>query len=427
VHGNAFRIDWETIVPKDELSYIMGNPPFVGNHYMSQRQREDIVEFFSKNKTIDYVAGWFANAAKYIRGTTIRCAFVATNSITQGEQVAILWKPLLESGIFINYGISTFKWSNEARYKAAVHCVIVGFSYQQSEKNISPYLFEGPSIIIESRNKTLCDVPQIKKGNQPTDGGNLIIEAKDYDDFIKAEPNARPFIKRLIGSEEFINNKERYCLWLVDINPAELRKLPLVMERVEKCRQMRLNSSDPTTRRLSEMPTRFRETYNYQHYLVIPEVSSENRVYVPIGFMDSNTIPTNKLQVIPDATVYHLGLLTSNVHMAWTRAVCGRLKSDYQYSKQIVYNNFPWPEATDKQKAEIEKLAQSILDARANYPDSSLADLYDQHSMPPELLKAHKALDKAVMKLYGFTKDMSEPDIVARLMEMYQKLVSSES
>ena len=304
-----------------------------------------------------------------------------------------------------------------------MHCVIVGFSYQQSDKNISPYLIEGPSIIIESRSKPLCDVPPIQKGNQPTDGGNLIIEADEYEDFITREPLAEPYIKRLVGAVEFINSLDRYCLWLVDIKPADLRKMPLVMERVEKCRQMRLNSSDAATRRLADTPTRFRETYNPESYLVIPEVSSENRRYIPIGFLDASTICTNKVQIIPNATLYHFGILVSSVHMAWTRAVCGRLKSDYQYSKQIVYNNFPWPDATEEQKAAIEKLAQAVLDARARHPESSFADLYDTLAMPPELLKAHRELDKAVMKIYNFRKDATEEEIVANLMERYQKWI----
>jgi len=425
VNGNALRIDWESIVSKHELNYILGNPPFVGNHYMNPEQRSDIVAFFSKNKTIDYVAAWYVKSAEYIKDTEIKCAFVSTNSITQGEQVGILWKPLLDNGIFINFGIPTFKWANEAKGKAAVHCVIVGFSYIKPVKNISPYLFEGPNIIIESRSKPLCNVPQIQKGNQPTDGGNLIIEAEDYNNFITHEPMVEPYIKRLVGAVEFINNKKRYCLWLVNVKPTELRKMPLVMERVEKCRQMRLKSSDPATRRLAESPTRFRETYNPDSYLVIPEVSSENRKYIPIGFLDLNTICTNKVQIIPNATRYHFGILSSNVHMAWTRAVCGRLKSDYQYSKQIVYNNFPWPEATEEQRTVIEQRGQAVLDARATYPESSLADLYDPLTMPSELLKAHQNLDRAVMKLYGFNiKETTEASCVAALMERYKILCS---
>ena len=423
VHGNALRIDWESVVPKGELSYILGNPPFVGNHYLLSEQRKDIADFFPKNKTIDYVAAWYVKSAEYISSTTIMCAFVSTNSITQGEQVAILWKPLLEKGIFINFGIPTFKWGNEAKGKAAVHCVIVGFSYQKPVKNISPYLIEGPSIIVESRNKPLCDVPQIQKGNQPTDGGNLIIEADEYEDFLSKEPLAKPYIKRLVGAVEFINKKDRYCLWLVNISPTELRKMPHVLARVEKCRQMRLNSPAPETQRLADSPTMFRETYNYDSYLVIPEVSTENRKYVPIGFLDSNTICTNKVQVIPNATLYHFGILTSNVHMSWMRAVCGRMKSDYQYSKQIVYNNFPWPIVSTAQEAEIASLAQAILDARAMFPESSLADLYDQLAMPPILKKAHAAIDKAVMGLYGFSKNFSEADIISALLMKYEKLI----
>ena len=291
---------------------------------------------------------------------------------------------------------------------------------------MSPYLIEGPSIIVESRSKPLCSVPSMQKGNQPTDGGHLIIEADEYADFVQREPLAQRYIKRLVGSSEFINNKTRYCLWLVDVKPADLRKMPMVMERIEKCRQMRLASSDPATRRLADTPTRFREVYNPETFLVVPEVSSENRRYVPIGFLDANTICTNKVQIVPNATLFHFGVLTSTVHMAWMRAVCGRLKSDYQYSKQIVYNNFPWPNATVAQKSSIEQLAQGVLDARALHPESSLADLYHPLTMPLALLKAHQTLDRAVMKAYGFSpKDTTEAQVVAALMHMYQAIVSS--
>ena len=426
VRGNALRIDWESVVPKEELSYILGNPPFVGNNNLNSSQREDLAPLFPKNKTMDYVSAWYVKSAEFIWNTVIKSAFVSTNSITQGEQVAILWKPLIEKGIFINFGIPTFKWSNEAKGKAAVHCVIIGFSYQKPKISISPYLIKGSNVIVESRSRTLCDVPQIQKGNQPTDGGNLIIEADEYDDFIAREPLALKYIKRLIGAVEFINRKDRFCLWLVDAIPSDLRKMPLVMERVEKCRQMRLASSDAGTRRLADTPALFRETCNPDTFIVIPSVSSERRKYIPIGFLDSNAIATNLVLIIPEATMYHFGILTSSVHMAWIQAVCGRLEMRYRYSKEIVYNNFPWPEATDEQKLIIEKLAQSIIDARTLFLDSSLADLYDPLTMPPELLKAHQNLDRAVMKLYDFTKDTTESGIVSALLEQYQKLASKQ-
>jgi hypothetical protein len=427
VHANALRIDWEDVVPKNELSYILGNPPFVGNNVLTASQREDLAPFFLRNKRMDYVAAWYVKACEYMRGTAIQTAFVSTNSITQGEQVSLLWKPLVEKGIFINFGIPTFKWSNEAKGKAAVYCVIIGFSYHKTEPNINPYLIEAPTIFVESRTKPLCDVPKIEKGNQPTDGGNLIIEANEHADFLTNEPLAEKYVKRLVGAVEFINNLPRYCLWLVGISPTELRKMPLVMERIEKCRQMRLASPDAGTRRLADTPMLFRETKNPDTFIVIPSVSSERRRYIPIGFMGKDTIPTNLVLIIPNATLFHFGILTSNVHMAWTRAVCGRLEMRYRYSKDIVYNNFPWPDATDEQKASIEVLAQAILDTRANYPDSSLADLYDPLSMPPDLLKAHRTLDAAVMKLYGFPiKNFTEVDCVAALMERYEVLLEEQ-
>ncbi|MDR3240153.1 MAG: class I SAM-dependent DNA methyltransferase, partial [Clostridiales bacterium] len=441
VHGNALRIDWEDVVPKRDLSYILGNPPFVGSNNLNVEQRKEIESLFPQNKTVDYVSAWYLNAAKYIYHTQILAAFVSTNSITQGEQVAILWKTLFEVyKITIDFAYRTFKWSNEAKGKAAVHCIIVGFSnvhkstlkviYDNDGKkikaeNISPYLINAPNIIIESHNKPICDVPKIQKGNQPTDGGNLIIEENEIDDFLAKEPLAKPFIKRLIGAQEYINNKKRYCLWLINVPPDSLRKMPLVMERINKVREIRLASPDSGARRLAETPMLFRETNNPETFVVVPSVSSERRKYIPIGFLDKDTIPTNLVLIIPDATLYHFGILTSNVHMAWTRAICGRLKSDYRYSKDIVYNNFPWPHITDIQKATIETAAQNVLNARSLFPNSSLADLYDPLTMPPELLKAHKALDRAVMKLYGFPvkKDFTEADCVAALMERYKELV----
>jgi len=424
VHDNALRVDWESVVPKYELSYILGNPPFVGNNQLNPEQRNDIAPFFPKNKRMDYVCAWYVKSAQYMENTQIKAAFVSTNSISQGEQVTLLWKPLMDKGIFINFGIPTFKWSNEAKGKAAVYCVIVGFSYRKTEPNISPYLIEAPTVFIESRSKPICDIPKMQRGNQPTDGGNLIIEASDYANFVTDEPLAEKYIKRLIGAVEFINGLERYCLWLVHCSPADLRKMPLVLERIEKCRQMRLASPDKGTRQLADKPMLFRETNNPNSFIVIPRVSSERRRYIPIGFLDNNTIATDLVHTIPNAKLYHFGILTSNVHMAWTRTVCGRLKSDYRYSKDIVYNNFPWPEANEAQQLEIEKWAQAILDARANYSDSSLADLYDPLTMPPDLLKAHQNLDRAVMKLYGFpVKDFTEADCVATLMERYTCIV----
>ena len=445
--GNALRLDWESVVPKDKLNYIMGNPPFVGYSLQNKGQKEDILSVYVDEKgksyktagKIDYVSGWYFKAAQLMQGTDIRTAFVSTNSITQGEQVAGVWKPLYDRfGIHIDFAHRTFRWDSEASIKAHVHCVIVGFSsapnqapkriytmerYQEAE-NINPYLLDAPNAFVDSRNKPICDVPLMTTGNRPADGGHLIIEADEYDEFIAKEPNALPYIKRLVGAAEFINNKKRWCLWLVGISPAELRKMPLVLQRVEACKADRENAPDAGRRKLAERPTQFREINNPDTFVVVPAVSSERRRYVPIGFLDKNTIATNLVITIPDAQLYHFGVLTSNVHMAWMRAVCGRLKSDYRYSKDVVYNNFPWPTPTDAQQDKIEQTAQAILDARALYPDCSLADLYDEVAMPPELRKAHQQNDRAVMQAYGFdVATTTETSCVAELMRMYQALV----
>ena len=444
--GNALRLDWESVVPKHELNYIMGNPPFVGYSLQNKGQKEDILSVYVDEKgkpyktagKVDYVSGWYFKAAQLMQETNIRTAFVSTNSITQGEQVAGVWKPLYDRfGIHIDFAHRTFRWDSEASIKAHVHCVIVGFSsapnqapkriytmerYQEAE-NINPYLLDAPNAFVDSRNKPICDVPLMTTGNRPADGGHLIIEADEYDEFIAKEPNAVPYIKKLVGAAEFINNKKRWCLWLVGISPAELRKMPLVLQRVEACKTDRENAPDAGRRKLAERPTQFREINNPDTFVVVPAVSSERRRYVPIGFLDKNTIATNLVITIPDAQLYHFGVLTSNVHMAWMRAVCGRLKSDYRYSKDVVYNNFPWPTPTDAQKAKIEQSAQAILDARALYPDCSLADLYDEIAMPPELRKAHQQNDRAVMQAYGFdVATTTETSCVAELMRMYQKL-----
>ncbi len=447
--GNALRTDWESVVPKDKLSYIMGNPPFVGYSLQSKAQKEDMLSIYVDEKgkpyktagKIDYVAAWYFKAAQLMENTAIRTAFVSTNSITQGEQVAGVWKPLYDRfGIHIDFAHRTFRWDSEASLKAHVHCVIVGFSIAENKadrrlydngadkivKNINPFLVEAPNVFIESRSTPICNVPKMTTGNRPADGGHLIIEKEDYADFIKREPSSVKYIKKLVGSTEFINNKDRYCLWLVGVSPAELRKMPEVMKRVELCRQDRLNSPDKGRQKLAETPTLFRETNNPESYIIVPAVSSEKRRYVPMGFLSAETISTNLNIIIPNATLYHLGVLTSNVHMAWMRTVCGRLKSDYRYSKDIVYNNYPWCTPTDEQKARIEQTAQMILDARAQYPDCSLADLYDETTMPPELRKAHQANDLAVMAAYGFDKKITESECVAELMKMYQKLTAKE-
>ena len=444
--GNALRTDWHEVCPNPD--YIIGNPPFVGASMMSKQQKKEITELFPKNRmagVLDYVSGWYVKAAQMVQGTNIHCAFVSTNSICQGEQVAALWKPLKEHfGIHIDFAYRTFRWDSEANLKAHVHCVIVGFSCTDSKRertifdngqqikadNINAYLIDAPDIYVSRRSKPLCDVPLCTRGNQPTDGGNLIVEEKDIDDFINKEPNSKKFIKRLIGATEFINNKKRYCLWLVDATPAELRSMPLVMERINKVKEMRLESSFGPTRELANVPYRFRETWNPDTYIVIPRVSSERRRYVPMGFLDKSIIPTDSVIIIPSATLYHFGVLESNVHMAWMRVVCGRLEMRYRYSKDVVYNNFPWPfslpAGEGRGEANIAQTAQAILDVRAKYPDSSLADLYDPATMPYDLLEAHRKNDRAVMQAYGFSTKMTESECVARLFEMYARMTEEE-
>jgi len=437
--GNALTMDWQNVIPRERLNYIMGNPPFVGAQYMTKTQKAELMQLFPNNRkagVLDYVSGWYIKAANLMRGTNIKTAFVSTNSITQGEQVAALWKDVLNNDLHINFAYRTFRWDNDANSAAHVHCVIIGFSegnnlvkriYDGDEntitcENINGYLLDAPDIYISSRTKPICDVPSITKGCQPTDGGNLIIENDELKDFLDKEPKAAKFIKKLVGAREFINNKNRWCLWLVNASPAELRGMPFVMERIAKVREMRLNSSDKGTQRLAERPALFRETYNPDTFIIVPSVSSERRKYIPLGFLNSDTIATNLVLIIPNATLYHFGVLTSNVHMAWMRVVCGRLKSDYRYSKDIVYNNFPWPQVTQEQRDRIMATAQGILDARAQFPDSSLADLYDPVTMPPVLLNAHRANDRAVMAAYGFPTSTTEPQCVTALFALYHNM-----
>lgn len=448
--GNALRLDWEKIVPKDRLSYSMGNPPFVGYSLQSKSQKDDILSVYVDEKgkpyktagKIDYVAGWYFKAAQLMQGTNIRTAFVSTNSITQGEQVAAIWKPLYERfGIHIDFGWRTFVWDSEANDKAHVHVVIAGFSCAPSDKkkwifeddnrheaeNINPYLIDAANVFIEGHTKPLCDVPILQNGGKPTEGGNLILTAEEKEKLLKAEPQAGQFIRPYMMGKDFIDRKPRYCLWLVGANPAILKKCPHVMERVERVRKYRLASTKAATRKKAETPTLFDEVRECtSDYVAIPKVSSQRRRYVPMEYLSHEIIPGDKLFMIQGSSLYHFGVLTSNVHMAWMRTVCGRLKSDYSYSNTIVYNNFPWPAPTAPQKQQIEQTAQGILDARALYPDSSLADLYDPLTMPPELRKAHTRNDIAVMKAYGFSTKMSEADCVAALMRMYQELTIAE-
>ena len=440
--GNALRIDWETVVPKDHLNYIIGNPPFVGYAYQTKEQKEDLAIVCKEcGSNIDYVAGWYYKAAQMIDSTNARVALVSTNSITQGEQVTAVWKNLIEQyGVQIDFAHRTFRWDSEASLKAHVHCVIVGFSnsYSNSQRdklifdngkcniagNINPYLIDAPNVFIDNRKKPISNVPEMIKGSSPVDGGNLIVEAEDYEAFIQQEPLAIKYIHRFVGAREFLHDLPRYCLWLQGVSPKDINAMPLVRERIAKTREFRLSSSKAATRKFADMPSRFMEMRQPgSDYIIVPRVSSETRRYIPMGYMDKDVICSDSNILIPEITLYHFGVLESNVHMAWMRVVCGRLKSDYRYSNTIVYNNFPWPTPTDEQKAKIEQTAQAILDARAKYPDSSLADLYDELTMPVELRRAHQDNDRAVMAAYGFpVKTMTESQCVAELFKLYQEL-----
>lgn len=442
VEGNALRLDWESVVPKSELNYIMGNPPFVGARLMDASQKSDVNLIFDDWKNagnLDYVCCWYKKAADLMLGEKIRGALVSTNSVSQGESVANLWKPLFESGVHIDFAYRTFRWDSEAKIKAHVHCVIIGFSRAPNSKdkvlyssdraqavqNINGYLLDADNVFVESRNTPICDVPEIGIGNKPIDGGNYLFTKEEMEQFIKVEPQSQQYFKPWYGAQEFINRCPRYCLWLGDCSPNELRRMPECMKRVEAVRNMRLSSKSAGTVKLADKPTRFHvENMPKGTYIVIPEVSSEKRKYIPMDYMNDTVLCSNKVRIMPDATLYHFGILESNVHMAWMRVVCGRLKSDYDYSIKIVYNNFPWPTPPEEQKAKIAQTAQAILDARALYPDCSLADLYDEVTMPPELRKAHQANDKAVMQAYGFdVKTTTESSCVVELMKLYQALV----
>lgn len=439
--GNALRLDWESVVSKHKLNYIMGNPPFVGHQWRSKEQAEDleaVCRDIPKCGKLDYVCGWYNKAADYMQGTNIHTAFVSTNSISQGESVGILWKPLFEKGVDIEFAYRTFVWTSEAKDKAAVHCVIVGFTCGTSSRtkllfeserskivsHINGYLLDAPEMFINSRGSALHEYPSIVQGNKPWDGGYLILSIEERNELLDKYPESEKYIKPFIGSYEFINGKKRYCLWLKGISPAEYRGIPEIMERLNGVADTRRKTKTVAVQAQAETPMLFSQIRQPDsNYLAIPEVSSEKRRYIPIGFMTPNIIASNKLYLVPKADLYMLGVMISNVHMAWMRAVCGRLKSDYSYSP-AVYNNFPWPIPTEAQKAKIEQTAQAILDARALYPDCSLADLYDEIAMPPELRKAHQQNDRAVMQAYGFdVATTTETSCVAELMRMYQKLV----
>ncbi|MSS18391.1 DNA methyltransferase [Sodaliphilus pleomorphus] len=436
--GNALHMDWRHVCPHPD--YIIGNPPFVGARLMSPEQKDDMLYVFGKDwknlGNIDYVGAWYKRSAELMKGTSIQTALVSTNSISQGEQVANLWAPLMRDGLKINFAHCTFRWDSEASLKAHVHVVIVGFSYVDNHNkfifdngqtikaaHINPYLVDAPDTFIHSRSKALCNVPAIGIGNQPIDGGNYLFKKEEMDEFIKKEPKSASYFHLWYGSEEFIHQKPRYCLWLGDCSPKEINEMPLCKKRVENVRLLRLASKRAGTRRLADRPTRFLvENMPNGDSIIIPSVSSEKRRYVPMGFIHKGTFASNLVLLIPSATLYHFGILESNVHMAWMRVVCGRLEMRYRYSKDVVYNNFPWPSPTAEQAEKIATTAQGILDARSHYPDSSLADLYNPNLMPYDLLEAHRANDRAVMAAYGFATRMTETECVSRLFDLYSAM-----
>lgn len=482
--GNALRLDWREVLPPAQCSYVLGNPPFVGYSYQTAEQKEDMALVFGNLKgagVLDYVTCWYAKAAEYIRTpfpsqpvgrmsvalsdinsaifaasdnamkpliqpTEIACAFVSTNSITQGEQVSILWSHLFAQGIHIRFAHRTFQWSNEGKGVAAVHCVIVGFGLNEPKqrkifdyvdgikgepttivaRNINPYLVDAPTVFIDKRRTPICDAPDMTRGSSPVDGGNLLMNDADKAALLLAEPQAEKWIRPYLMGEEFINGISRWCLWLKGITPAELRTMPHVMRRIEAVKAMRLASTKAATVELANTPTLFGEIRQptSSRYLAIPKVSSEKRNFIPIGYLDAEVICGDKIFFVSGASLYTFGILSCTMHNAWMRTTCGRLKSDYSYSNTIVYNNFPWCEPTDKHHAAIEAAAQGILDARALYPESSLADLYDPTAMPPELTKAHATLDKAVDAAYQYKGGKDDAARVAFLFERYQQLTS---
>ena len=449
VHGNALQTDWENVVSKNDLSFILGNPPFIGKNFQSEKQKRDLALVYDNAKgigNIDYVTGWYIKASKFIQSTKIKVAFVSTNSITQGEQVGLLW-PILFSKykIKIHFAHRTFKWSNEAKGNAGVHVVIIGFAnfdiaekklfeYQNYEgeahelkvKNINAYLVDAKDITLIGRTNPICKVGLMINGSKVVDGGNLLFTEDEKNEFLKNEPNASKYIKEFIGSDEYINNFKRYCLWLKDIEPSELRELKLVKERVEKVKTFRLQSAKEATRKTANTPTLFAELRQpISDYLLIPRVSSENRIYVPIGYLKPTTIISDRATALPNASLYTFGVITSIMHMSWMRFTCGRLESRFNYSNSIVFNNYPWPDnPNEKQIKAIETAAQKVLDARLQFPNSSLADLYDPLTMPPVLIKAHNELDKAVDLVYRSQPFTSEAKRMEFLFELYEKYMA---
>jgi type I restriction-modification system DNA methylase subunit len=445
VHGDALEVNWEDVVAKNQLSYIIGNPPFIGSKIMSQFQRDQIVKEFENIQgggVLDYVTGWYLKAAKYLQNTKIKAAFVSTNSIVQGEQTSILWGQMINKyGIKIHFAHRTFKWSNEAKGNAAVYCVIVGFAnydsinkrifeyedikgeaHELKVKNINPYLVDAKDILIEKKSNPICNVPKMSFGNMPLDGGHLLLSVEERMNLLIKEPNAEKFIYPLISAQEFLNGQKRWCLWLLDAEPKELKQLPEVLKRIELVRQFRLNSIAPSTQKFSLTPSLFRDKNQPESYILIPSTTSENRKYIPMGFFGKNDIANNSCHTVPNGSLFHFGVLMSTMHMAWVKTTCGRLESRFRYSKDIVYNNYPWPEnPSDKQIKTIEEKAQTVLDVRASFPTSSLADLYNPLTMPPALVKAHNELDKAVDAAYSKQAFTSEAKRMEFLFELYEK------
>ncbi|MBU3013688.1 N-6 DNA methylase [Poseidonibacter lekithochrous] len=448
IHGNSLQVDWQEVVKKDKLSFILGNPPFYGKQYQNKEQRKDMELVFAKIKgagVLDYVTAWYLKASIYIKNTNIKVAFVSTNSIAQGEQVGILWKELFTNyGIKIHFAHQTFNWSNEAKSNAAVHVVIIGFgnfnidkkrifeyenikaeAHEKEVENINSYLVEGDDLVIESRSKPLIDVPKIAFGNMPLDGGNLLIDDEEVEEFLNKEPKAEEFILSLISAREYLNNKKRWCLWLEDVSPKDLREMPTVLERVQKVKKFRESSKAPSTQKHALTPTLFRDRKRPETFIVVPSTTSENRAYIPMGFFDKNNIANNSCHMIPNGDLFLFGQLTSLMHMAWVKYTCGRLKSDYRYSKDLVYNNYPFPkDVSDKNKLEVETKAQKILDIRAEFKDSSLADLYDPLAMPPKLRKAHQELDRAVDKCYTKKSFKNDKERIEFLFELYEEYLN---
>lgn len=453
VNGNALRMDWQEVIAKDKLNYILGNPPFVGKQLRTKEQNEDMAVVFEKVKTwgvLDYVTSWYIKAAEYIQGTNIEVAFVSTNSISQGEQVGVLWNELFQRyHIKIHFAHRTFKWTNEARGKAGVYVVIIGFANFDTETkrifdyehvkgeaqeivvgNINPYLVAGDDIVICKRRRPICEVPAISFGNMPNDGGNLLLNDEEKKELIKKFPGIEGFIRLFLSAKEFINGENRWCLWLVGISPNELRQFPAIMERIERVRDLRLGSNREGTKKLADMPTLFGEIRQPDtDFVLIPRHSSENRKYIPMGFFSKEKIVADSCLFVPKANLFHFGVLTSDMHMTWVKHMCGRIKSDFRYSNDIVYNNFPWPEnLSDKHKQSIEEKAKQVLDVRAEFPESSLADLYDPIAMPPKLVKAHQELDKAVDQAYRskpkpFQSDTERIEFLFGLYERYTRLL----